>query len=160
MRPIDADKLIEYFQERLYVYEGNDDTKERYAHMAYVRSLNAIKNAPTIEIPTKCVAQISIDSEEIIERIKEEYNIVDAWIPCSERLPETRDRYLISYRVVGNEYVTTAVWGKPPEPRTDIRGNHFYEPDDEYGDFVYDVEGEVIAWMPLPEPYKEDEDGK
>lgn len=61
MRPIDADKLIEYFQERLYVYEGNDDTKERYAHMAYVRSLNAIKNAPTIEIPTKCHERRKLD---------------------------------------------------------------------------------------------------
>ena len=136
MRPIDADKLIEYFQERLYVPEGNDDTKERYAHMAYVRSLNAIKNAPTIEIPTRCVAQISIDSEEIIERIKEEYNIVDAWIPCSERLPG--DGELVLANVIGLDSSHRIVI-------TD-RTPYWHE------------RGRINAWMPLPEPYEEDED--
>lgn len=49
MRLIDADNLLKIFDERLKVYEGKDDTKERYAYMAWLRSCHAIKDAPTID---------------------------------------------------------------------------------------------------------------
>ena len=62
------------------------------------------------------------------------------WIPCSERPPDKKDDYLCSYD-------GCAV--------TDICE---YDPDRKEWGFFYDggwkVVSNVIAWMPLPEPYK------
>ena len=49
MRLIDGDALLKIFEERLRVEQGGDGTKERWAYMAWLRSLNAIKDAPTID---------------------------------------------------------------------------------------------------------------
>lgn len=66
------------------------------------------------------------------------------WIPCSERLPDKSDFYMIcSYN--GDTY--------------DYRKNWFYHEDD-YGDSEWTglIPCEkVIAWVPLPEPYRENE---
>ena len=75
MRLIDADALKEYFEKCLKTESGKDGTKERYAYMAWLRAVNAIDNAPTIEAPV--VAEIKIDTDALIERIKKEYDIVE-----------------------------------------------------------------------------------
>lgn len=63
------------------------------------------------------------------------------WIPCSERLPDKTDDYLCSYS--GCAIVDICEY--------DAKRN-------EWG-FFYDggwkVVSNVIAWLPLPEPYKE-----
>ena len=74
MRLIDADALKEYFEKCLKVDSGKDGTKERYAYMAWLRAVNAIDNAPTIETP---VVEVKIDTDALIERIKKEYDIVE-----------------------------------------------------------------------------------
>lgn len=53
------------------------------------------------------------------------------WIPCSERLPKEDGRYLCTYSDVG----TCVDFGSYSD------GQWFVEP---------------IAWMPLPEPYREE----
>ena len=82
--------------------------------------------------------------EAVLEDIKQaEAEYKGSWIPCSERLPEEYGEYL--------------VWW------TDItRGQYYeiveYEPSNGWiGDIPQAVEGKysVIAWQPLPEPYKE-----
>lgn len=66
------------------------------------------------------------------------------WIPCSERLPDKSDFYMVcAYN--GDTY--------------DYRKNWFYHEDD-YGDSEWTglIPCEkVIAWVPLPEPYRENE---
>jgi hypothetical protein len=63
------------------------------------------------------------------------------WIPCSERLPKEQDCYLVTTKWKGshsgNVYIETnmAVFREKPK-EWDCR--------------------DVIAWMPLPEPYKEE----
>ena len=63
------------------------------------------------------------------------------WIPCSERLPEKKDDYLCSYRGCATVDICE------------------YDPDRNEWGFFYDygwkVVSNIIAWMPLPEPYKE-----
>ena len=64
------------------------------------------------------------------------------WIPCSERLPEEKGRYLVYYTLCGTV--------------RDIRTAMFYPG----GWLEWDVDGIagialVRAWMPLPEPYEE-----
>ena len=57
------------------------------------------------------------------------------WIPVTERLPEKDGRYLCSYE---NEFGTCVDFGK-------------FEKNDWWV-------GRVTAWMPLPEPWKGDEE--
>lgn len=69
-------------------------------------------------------------------------------IPCSERLPETTDTVLTTYIVNGDR------------SRKYVEESSYYE-NDEYWCSPWDnyrIEGtriEVIAWMPMPEAYKE-----
>lgn len=107
------------------------------------------------------------------------------WIPCSERLPETRVEVLICYREWQQyikRYVYTIVNGWYAR-KYSVKENVFNEwediltdcdykeDEDEFyipeGWYEYTTQGnsdlmnwfinaEVIAWMPLPEPYRED----
>lgn len=62
------------------------------------------------------------------------------WIPCSERLPDTGDMYLTTMKKVDN-------------CKLSVYENYFSFSDGwESEEFI---EYKVIAWMPMPEPYKE-----
>ena len=90
---------------------------------------------------------------EIIPKVipKEETTCQDdtKWIPCSERLPDEDGQYLITvkYKHVNNSY-------------DDIYAEHGEWFDGKWDMFCLghcgEVEG-IIAWMPLPKPYKEEE---
>ena len=70
------------------------------------------------------------------------------WIPVTERLPETDDEVLTTYIVNGNRkkrYVETSRY-------YDGFDGQWSSPWDEYR--IPGTRIEVIAWMPLPEPYK------
>lgn len=71
---------------------------------------------------------------------------VQEWIPCSERLPSESGDYLCTIPLNADETYT--------EVLTFHKGR-FYEDDDEWGATYHD---DVIAWMPLPEPYKGGDD--
>lgn len=74
------------------------------------------------------------------------------WIPVSERLPEKDGRYLVTCPSLGDDLeVSTAWYGTPLMPIRPVKGKCFFDSDDEWGDVPYD---DVLAWMPLPKPYK------
>jgi hypothetical protein len=69
------------------------------------------------------------------------------WIQCSDRLPQTNESYLVTTQ---DGYVTTAEWDNAQssdswnsEPTWVFE--ELWEPESS---------GYVIAWMPMPEPYK------
>ena len=66
-------------------------------------------------------------------------NTAQQWIPCSERLPERAEHVLVTVK----NYDILAM-------STDLFGIDDFVT---YGD-------KVTAWMPLPEPYKEDDHGR
>ena len=66
------------------------------------------------------------------------------WIPVSERLPEENETVLINYCRLNEHSVRMAIW--------DELHCRFYN--SEYTKYV-SVDF-VTAWMPLPEPYKEE----
>lgn len=75
------------------------------------------------------------------------------WIPCSERLPEIGEHYVSEPCIV---YCSNGAYGFA-ELEENIFGQVGWncERDDEY----HEPLGEVVAWMPLPQPWKGDSDG-
>lgn len=74
-------------------------------------------------------------STELICEFIDEQPTVGEWIPCSERFPE--EDYDTVLAVTKKNHYSVYVYTKEYGFRT--------------GDI--DAEGDVIAWMPLPEPY-------
>lgn len=77
------------------------------------------------------------------------YTWKPVWIPVTERLPETSDPVLVTYIFHGDRLFTGA-----KIIREVATANYYNEarfPHD--CEFYYELV-DVIAWMPLPEPYK------
>lgn len=93
-----------------------------------------------------------------IERVKE-IPSANQWIPCSERLPEDTGDYLVWALFVCEEYPTYSIVHYDADCEAFGEWNDFYDThtlgflDSEFEE----IEG-VIAWMPLPEPYRGDND--
>ena len=95
-------------------------------------------------------------STEIVHEVAEEYN--GGWIPCSERLPEESGYYLVTYHDWSDGNFL------PKYDDTYVRRLH-YQISDHFVGWNYpknvddraenDCHKEVIAWQPLPEPFKE-----
>ena len=83
------------------------------------------------------------DEEELRSNIEE----TTKWIPCSERLPEDESYILVSFE--NSTMPDIARYEENDE------GGAFYPGDDEKSYLSYELF--VNAWMPLPEPYREDE---
>ena len=68
------------------------------------------------------------------------------WIPCAERLPE-------------EDMLRTLTTIRTPHKGTNVRSGHFYKGFffNDNGDTWNVTDKEVLAWMPLPEPYQEGE---
>jgi len=71
---------------------------------------------------------------------------VREWIPCSERMPEEEGAYLVTEVSYGELYVSKGYYVQENGER--IWRNDTYE---------YDII-DPIAWMELPEPYREDKE--
>lgn len=92
--------------------------------------------------------EISIEQyNKMAERLTElEYKEAERqWIPCSERLPEPRTavlgyapKYNNIYALYYDSVMGWMIWNPI---RNDIFPNS---------------QGEIIAWMPLPDPYQEE----
>ena len=98
------------------------------------------------------------------------------WIPCSERLPEDTAIVTVETKMFKHKYVCEAEWvprwSKKAEYDNWEDCSEYNEDEDEY--YVLEgwyervhnwdeysfvgIEDEVIAWMPLPEPYRKDGD--
>lgn len=77
------------------------------------------------------------------------------WIPVNERLPEEPGEYLITWTGILGEHST-----KRTKPLMSIAEYEIYDPEN-YADWIttmYEFEYyhdiKVLAWMPLPEPYR------
>ena len=127
-------EAFENILDRLEEYENNDLTEHDSELCEHCKRIDC-------EIGMDCFICVMDKAKQIVQEVAEEYN--NGWIPCSERLPEEYGDYL--------------VWW------TDITRKQYYEiveyePNNGWiGEIPQAVEGiySVIAWQPLPEPYKE-----
>jgi hypothetical protein len=87
------------------------------------------------------------DTCEITEQVKKlpKYEEIPQWIPCSERLPEKVGNYLVS-DIYGNVYSSYFDY---------LKGKKCFIYDDDWDELTED--DTAIAWKPLPEPYKKEE---
>ena len=98
------------------------------------------------------MAELNVDkmaksvAERAIQELKDNGVFVARWIPVSERLPEDSGEYLVSIidEYDGNYEAVGVTWLKDYDTK-------------ESKWRVLGIDETVIAWMPLPEPYKEGE---
>lgn len=93
------------------------------------------------------------DKEWLMKKLEsgddaKETNVLGKWIPISERLPEDESYILVSFE--NSTMPDIARYEENDE------GGTFYPGDDEESYSSYGIF--VNAWMPLPEPYKENDD--
>ena len=86
---------------------------------------------------------------EIVQEVAEEYE--DGWIPIDEKLPPDDNFILLSF-----SNFSVPIVGRYEEDE-DGGGNFFAGDEDEP---LISQDLFVNAWMPLPKPYEEDNDGR
>ena len=77
------------------------------------------------------------------------------WVPCNKRLPEEYCECLVTYRTVDMQEFMEILEFEPSYEfdyeKVRFKGEWLFPTDDERFTGC-----EVVAWQPLPEPYKED----
>ena len=151
MRLIDADELDEH----KFVREEARSNDYKRGWNDAIEAI--IDNAPTVEFPEQIT--IKCDTEEDKQKLLsafrnarvtwfvEEEKSRGEWIPVKERLPDKNGRYLVTnYNLVCLRRFSVA--------RNEF--GYFDNTDESYESRWVSVP-QVTAWMPLPEPYKEEE---
>lgn len=79
----------------------------------------------------------------VINKLVEKYN--NGWIPCSERLPKEANDYLVT------QYNRDAI----DEYCNGSRISKIFFDVEWWDDIDHECGWDIIAWQPLPKPYKE-----
>ena len=79
--------------------------------------------------------------ESVIEKINDAEKVGE-WIPVTERLPEKKGSYL--FTTTGYDCARVLILS--------------FDPDDELAVEIARTGVDLAAWMPLPDPYKEDDE--
>ena len=129
-------EILEFAKE--YINFSNDDSISRSALMDKLKKWKFANEERGYDTAKDLI-------QEMIDLVKEQksFSSNDGWIPCSERLPETGKRYLVSAIWTDEEFRKPAVY------------DAVYGGDGLWHSYNYEpVPYEVIAWQPLPAPYQ------
>lgn len=131
--------IVQGYAEQLQGYIGMPNDSEVYA---YARGLLLSIDRNIKALPSAQPEQrwIPFKTRPLTEEEKEEHPEWDCILDC--KLPDNGQRILVAIRVRGHE---------------EVQQDEFYSDDGSYLDSGYEIGTEAVAWMPLPEPYKEDD---
>lgn len=101
-------------------------------------------------VPVEFVKYVSEYADKMMSRINALPSADSHWIPCSERLPEAPFGCLVT--VEDEEPMTGALFPNLLPYFVGWDGEQWNDADGEQCPF------EVLAWMPLPEPYEGDKE--
>lgn len=91
------------------------------------------------------MAEFKFDVEKmahsVVARLKQQGMFVSWWIPVSEKLPKEENMYLVSGKYLSGKIEVNECWFDIDFENVD-------------GSFDAPCNYEVIAWMPLPLPWK------
>jgi len=98
------------------------------------------------------VSEICLDYADVIAVLSELLPSAQQWTPCSEELPKAGVRYQVTFEngEVGYADFRNKIFLSDGSVKENV-----WETDPYYKD-----DGEVIAWMPLPKPYREERGGE
>lgn len=94
-----------------------------------------------IELLPSAQQWIPFKTRPLTEEEQDEHPEWDCILDC--KLPDDGQRILISINLRGHE---------------EVQQDEFYSDDGSYLDSGYEIGTEAVAWMPLPEPWREEED--
>jgi hypothetical protein len=104
----------------------------------------------TWDITIHCTSEE--EQKEAIKLLKKQMN--SKWIPCSERMPDKTGKYLVTITQGGTVHTTVRRFN--PNPKHPKQNEPlFTRRVPLYSGWERATHG-VIAWMPLPEAYKEE----
>ena len=137
--------------------------------------INKQEAIDAIEVYRRNTKHILGEDNEIVKAIKtcemlvQEVEETEKWIPCSKRLPESIRPVIVTWKntdpasyyqyIVGKHFTGTACykngkWYWYSSTTEDMLAEYGrYDSED------FDEAIECVAWMPLPEVYKENENG-
>lgn len=108
---------------------------------------------PLMQGDTRIIAESQIIGLEEAKKIVEKYKHDDGWIPCSEQLPDNYEHdWVLAQVQEDNGYLWI------PKVMEYRQSKDDWYLDSENGGWLKERYGgafKVVAWMPLPEPYKE-----
>ena len=151
MRLIDADALIAKYK-KIDITDYTDELVEVVE--AVIRD---IEGEPTFEAVIRDVYDKRTQADEkIIDSYRQEFQkalsaeAVQGWRIGK---PTEQGKYMVTIDSFGYKRIDLLYYSKPIMPNRKVRGKCWYRSDDEWGDVVYD-DTDILAWMPLPTPYK------
>lgn len=147
---IDLEKANEIVQEVAEEYKGDMkyNLAEMYAKNMVDYGVDVTKAWQTATQQSCALEKAYIRGRQYevdrFNELRKEYN--GGWIPCSERLPEPNQKVIVTYmdRYIGGSYGV-------------CEGQYVYILNSwDISDYMSDDDFEVIAWRPLPKPFKEE----
>lgn len=142
--------------------------EEQFVFTGMSEALQAIKDLPSAQPDP---SQVARDIATIIENEQDMMVIernAQQWIPCSERLPDDFEEVNVTWIntdpepyydfIKGKPFTGTAVYYKGrwfwySAVCTDYLREYGFSPNDLMDDSI-----KVVAWQPIPEPYKEEQE--
>lgn len=122
--------------------------------MEYTRSTLIKRLGEYVGILPSELHEIACEAVELLERFDcSKGNCGDLnseWI--TDKMPDAEGNYLVTMDCNG-EFVDWLYYGFPSMPNCKSKGMCWYHSDDEWGDVIY-RNTDILAWMPLPKPYK------
>lgn len=112
------------------------DTKKQYFQKFY----EADGKTEEDEYINKATQLAFDDAKQIVQEVAEEYN--DGWIACSERLPEDDSICIVTVEYPNNKTMVDYGWFDRKSVCWFVGMQEFRT-------------SNILAWQPLPEPFKE-----